>query len=159
MRTYIPTYSNLSWSRRKYNCIQSVFRSSRSLFYIACVRTCIHVHRPWLNSDALTMVPGCALQWNQCKRKTSDDGPRPANNVLGRRQIVICSAQGPTSISHVYADFSGLGLPGLVKNYSLPNQVSSIKQLWHFGIHSVELYYGDIHGYVHHMSWACTQSY
>ena len=41
---------------------------------------------------------------------TSDHDPGPANNVLGRRQIVICSAQGPTSISHVYADFSGLGL-------------------------------------------------
>ena len=46
----------------------------------------------------------------QCKQKRSDHGPGPANNVLGRRQIVICSAQGPTSISHVYADFSGLGL-------------------------------------------------
>ena len=44
----------------------------------------------------------------QCKRKTSDHGLGPANNVLGRRQIVICSVQGP--ISQVYADFSGLGL-------------------------------------------------
>ena len=47
--------------------------------------------------------------------------------MLAQRQIVICSAQGPSSISHVYADFSGLGLhilPGLVKNYHLPAQVS-----------------------------------
>ena len=39
-----------------------------------------------------------------------DHGPGPANNVLGRPQIVICSAQGLTSISHVFVDFSDLGL-------------------------------------------------
>ena len=52
----------------------------------------------------------CQFVYEQCKRKTSEHGPGPANNVLGRRQIVICSAQGPKSLSHIYADFSGLGL-------------------------------------------------
>ena len=50
-----------------------------------------------------------------------------ANNVLGRRQIVIRSAQGPTSISHVLPPTDPWAytiLPGLVKNYSLPAQVS-----------------------------------
>ena len=44
----------------------------------------------------------------------------------GRRQIVICSAQGPTSISQAYAGktWAYTILPGLVKNYSLPAQVS-----------------------------------
>ena len=50
------------------------------------------------------------LSTPQCKRKTSDHGPGPTNNMLGQRQIVICSAQGQTSISHVYADGENLGL-------------------------------------------------
>ena len=71
-----------------------------------------------------TMTLYLGQVYDQCKRKTSDHGL--ANNVLGRRQIVICSAQGPTSISHVSAGktWAYTILPGLVKNYSLPAQVS-----------------------------------
>ena len=62
----------------------------------------------------------------QCKRKTLDHGPGLANNLLGRRQIVICSAQGPTSTSHIYADRKNLGLHNITWAgiYSLPAQVS-----------------------------------
>ena len=63
----------------------------------------------------------------QCKRKTSDQGLGPANNVLGQRQIVICSAKGLTSISLGSLFSQNLGLHNItwaVKNYSLPVQVS-----------------------------------
>ena len=60
------------------------------------------------------------MYWNlitQCKRKTSDHGQGPAYNVLGRHQIVICSAQGPTTISGVSLltdPWAYTILPGLV---------------------------------------------
>ena len=60
----------------------------------------------------------------QCKRKTSDHGTWPANNVLGRRQIVICSAQGPTSMPTFLA-WPYTILPRLVNNYAFPAEVSS----------------------------------